>query len=53
MRTSVVELRLVVRVGRLQPDAVLLPEEALERDRVLLHLGDDDVPVARRLLLAG
>src|SRR5690349_15928979 len=40
----------VLVVGRLETDPALLPVEALERDRVLLHLGDHDVPVARRLL---
>ena len=42
----VVELRRVGRVGRLETDLVLLLEEALQRDRVLLDLGDDDVAVA-------
>src|SRR4051812_21613053 len=46
----VVEHRRVVRVRRLQSDAVLLLEESLERDRVLLDLGDDDVAVPGSVL---
>ena len=48
----VVELGRVGRVGRLEPDLVLLLEEALEGDGVLLDLGDDDVAVAGRGLRA-
>ena len=44
----VVELRRVGRVRRLEADPVLLLEEALQGDRVLLDLGDDDVAVAGR-----
>src|SRR5258707_1243582 len=46
----VIKLRRVVRVGGLESDLVLLLEEALERDRVLLDLGHDDVAVAGRRL---
>ena len=43
-------MRRVRLVGGLQPDFVLLLEEALEGDRVLFHLGDHDVAVAGGLL---
>ena len=46
----VVVLRRIGRVGRLEPHAPVLLEEPLERDGVLLHLGDDDVTVAGGLL---
>src|SRR4051812_24995349 len=47
---SVIELRRVLVIRRLKADAVLLFEETLERYRVLLDLGHDDVAVMRRLL---
>ena len=46
----VVELGRVGRVRRLESDLVLLLEEPLERDAVVVHLGDDDVAVPGRLL---
>src|ERR1035437_3748261 len=46
----VVEHGRVVWVGGLKADATLFLEELLEGDRVLFHLGDDDVPVSGRLL---
>ena len=42
----VVKLGGIIRIRRLKADPVLLLEEPLQRDRVLLDLGDDDVPVA-------
>ena len=45
-----IELRRVCLIRWLETDATLLPEEPLEGDRVLLHLGHDDVAVAGRLL---
>src|SRR6476469_2935915 len=42
----VIELGRIGGVGWLEPDLVLLLEEALERDRVLVDLGNDDVPIA-------
>src|ERR1035437_7106934 len=48
----VVEHGRVIWVGRLEADATLFLEELLEGDRVLFHLGDDDVPVSGRLLRA-
>src|SRR5512142_1706520 len=45
-----VELGLVGRVGRLEANAVLLLEEALEGDGVLFDLSHDDVAVPGGLL---
>ena len=50
-RERILEQHAQMRTPRIA-DAALLAEEALECDRVLLHLGDDDVPVPGGVLLA-
>ena len=47
---GVIELRRIGRVRGLEPDPAVLLEEPLERDGVLLDLGDHDVPVPGGLL---